>query len=148
MMKVTMMLADAAQAVGGKLYILGGGWSITGPQPTPFAIALKIEVPWDEANRPHQFALSLLNADGQPVMLPTPAGGETAVEIKGNLEVGRPAGLKPGTPLDSIAAFNFGPMPIPPGGRYVWRLTIDDHAAEEWEVAFSTRPASPALPGR
>jgi len=24
--KVTMMLADAAQEVGGKLYILGGGW--------------------------------------------------------------------------------------------------------------------------
>ena len=29
--KVTMMLADAAQAVEGKLYILGGGWSVTGP---------------------------------------------------------------------------------------------------------------------
>jgi hypothetical protein len=33
--KVTMLLADAAQAVDGKLYILGGGWTITGPDPIP-----------------------------------------------------------------------------------------------------------------
>jgi len=26
-----MMLADAAQAVNGKLYIMGGGWSVMGP---------------------------------------------------------------------------------------------------------------------
>ena len=44
-MKVTMLLADAAQAVNGKLYILGGGWSVAGPDPTPMAIALKMEVP-------------------------------------------------------------------------------------------------------
>jgi hypothetical protein len=29
-MRVTMMLADAAQVSEGKLYILGGGWSIAG----------------------------------------------------------------------------------------------------------------------
>lgn len=139
-MKVTMLLADSAQAVGGKLYILGGGWSITGPDPVPFAIALKIEVPWDEANRPHKFTLALLNADGHPVRLPTP-GGEQPVEIHGNLEVGRPAGLTPGTPLDSTTALNFAGLPIPPGGRYVWRLTIDGRSDENWEVAFSTRPA-------
>ena len=33
-----MLLADAAQQLGGKLYILGGGWSVTGPQPAPSAI--------------------------------------------------------------------------------------------------------------
>lgn len=144
-MKVTMLLADSAQAVSGKLYILGGGWSIIGPDPTPFAIALKIEVPWDEANRPHRFSLALLNVDGQPVMVPTP-DGPRPIEIQGDLEVGRPAGLTPGTPLDSIAAFNFGPLPIPPGGRYVWRLTIDDRTDENWQAAFSTRPAGGGQP--
>lgn len=29
-MKVTMLLADAATVAEGKLYILGGGWSVTG----------------------------------------------------------------------------------------------------------------------
>src|SRR5712692_6126152 len=59
-MKVTMLLADAAQAVNGKLYILGGGWSVTGPAPSPSAIALKIEVPWDEANTRHKLTLDLV----------------------------------------------------------------------------------------
>jgi hypothetical protein len=143
-MKVTMMLADAAQAVGGKLYILGGGWSITSPDGIPSAIALKIEVPWDEANRQHRFSLTLVNADGQPVQIKTPEG-EKPIELHGNLEVGRPAGLTPGTPLDSVAAFNFGPIPLPPGGRYVWRLTIDDRTEENWQVAFSTRQTAPRV---
>jgi len=64
-MKVTMLLADAAEAMNGKLYILGGGWSITGPQATPSAIAIKIDVPWDLANTPHTLRLDLLNEDGR-----------------------------------------------------------------------------------
>lgn len=140
-MKVTMMLADSAQAVAGKLYILGGGWSITGPGPAPFAIALKIEVPWDEANRPHRFVLELLTADDQPVSVHSPQG-ETPVVVEGQLEVGRPAGLVPGTPLDSTTAINFMAMPIPPGGRYVWRLSIDGRTDENWRVAFTTRAAA------
>ena len=44
------MLADAAQAVEGKLYILGGGWSVTGPEPSASAIAAYIQVPWDRTN--------------------------------------------------------------------------------------------------
>jgi len=143
-MKVTMMLADAAQTAEGKLYILGGGWSLIGPEPSPFAIALKIEVPWDEANRRHPFMLSLLNADGQAVTLPTP-DGPRPVEVGGLVEVGRPAGLTPGAPLDSVAALNFGPLPLPPGGRYVWRLTIDGRTQDDWQVAFGTR-ASQAQP--
>ena len=38
-----MLLADAAQVSEGKLHILGGGWSVTGP-PAPSAIALLVEV--------------------------------------------------------------------------------------------------------
>src|SRR5436309_12939176 len=113
-MKVTMLLADAAQAVNGKLYILGGGWSVAGPDPTPMAIALKIEVPWDEANRLHVFTLELLNADGQPVRVPTP-DGDSQIELRGNFEVGRPAGLVAVTPLDTTLASSIGPLPITPG---------------------------------
>lgn len=139
-MKVTMLLADSAQAVNGKLYILGGGWSITGPDPTVMAIVIKIEVPWDEANKRHKLELALLNADGQPVMVPTPTG-DRPVELSGEFEVGRPPGLKPGTPLDFPVALNIGPLPLPPDARYVWRLSIDGKSEEDWQVAFTTRPA-------
>ena len=39
-----MMLCDAAQVADGKLYVLGGGWSLIGPDPMPSAIAMKIDV--------------------------------------------------------------------------------------------------------
>ncbi len=135
-MKATLLLADAAQVVQGKLYILGGGWSITGPESAPSAIAIKIDVPWDEANRRHRFQLNLLDADGQPVII-----GNQSVAVAGEFEAGRPAGLPPGTPLDVTLAINIGPLPIQPGARYVWRLSINDQSDEDWQLAFTTRPS-------
>ena len=143
-MKVTMLLADAAQAINGKLYILGGGWSVTGPGPNVSAIALKIEVPWDEANRRHTLLLELLDADGRKAMLPVAEGELRAMEFKGDFEVGRPAGVAPGTPLDAALAINLSPMPLESGRRYVWRLSINGRSDDDWQVAFSTRPASPS----
>jgi hypothetical protein len=140
-MKLTMLLADAAQAVEGKLYILGGGWSITGPQPTPSAIAMKIDVPWDQTNRVHIVRLDLMNEDGQPVIVPTPMG-ESPMQITNRFEVGRPPGLIPGTDLDVALAINIAPLPLAPGRRYVWRCSINDDFEEGWQVRFSTRPAS------
>ena len=142
MMKVTILLADAAQAVGGKLYILGGGWSITGPAPTPMALAIRIEVPWTEANIQHTLELKLLNEDGQPVMAPT-VTGDRPIELTSRFETGRPAGLRQGTPLDVNLAINLSPLPIPPGSRFVWRCFINGETADEWQVSFSTRSQQP-----
>jgi hypothetical protein len=140
--KVTMMLADAAQAVEGKLYILGGGWSITGPEPTPSAIAAYIQVPWDRTNVQHEFRLELIDADGDPVSLEGPDGEVQPVTIEGAFEVGRPVGVRPGTPIDVPLALNIGPLGLPPGGRYEWRLAIDGETDDDWRLAFSTRPAA------
>jgi len=140
-MKLTMLLADAAQAMQGKLYILGGGWSITGPQPTPSAIAIKIDVPWDQSNRVHTLRLDLLDEDGHPIMVPTPMG-ERPMQINSRFEVGRPVGLIPGADLDVALAINIAPLPLAPGARYVWRCFINDDSQEGWEVRFSTRPAA------
>ena len=60
-----MMLCDSAQVADGKLYILGGGWSMTGPDPVPSAIALKIDVAWNEAETSHHWELFLEDADGR-----------------------------------------------------------------------------------
>ncbi len=145
-MKVTILLADAAQAVNGKLYVLGGGWSLTGPDPSAMALAVKIEVPWDRANLKHRWLLELLDGDGAPVEMPPAVAGGPAqpVRIEGEFEAGRPPGLKPGTPLDVALALNFAPLPLAPGGRFVWRLSIDGLDGD-WQVAFSTRSsATPA----
>lgn len=139
-MKVTIMLADFAQAIGGKLYIMGGGWSITGPAPCPSAIAIKIEVPWNLTNQNHNLKLDLLDADYRAVAVPTPAGNAPLV-IGGNFEVGRPAGLIPGTPIDVALAFNIAPITLEPGKRFIWKLTINGETKEDWQAAFSTRQA-------
>jgi hypothetical protein len=136
--KVTMLLADAAEAANGKLYILGGGWSITGPDPAPMAIALKIEVPWDRGNEVHHLQLRLVDADGEPVLVESP-DGETPLVLDADFETGRPAGLKPGTPLDFTMAVGLGPLALEPDARYEWRLTIDGQEDDAWRVAFSTR---------
>lgn len=130
-----MLLADSVQAVGGKLYILGGGWSITGPTAAS-GLAMHIEVPWDQANLRHPWKLELLDADGNPVLVQ-----ERPVAFQGEIEVGRPPGLKPGTPIGVPIAINIGPLPLEPGSRFEWRLSIDGNTDDNWRVTFSTRSA-------
>ncbi|MGI9120008.1 MAG: DUF6941 family protein [Acidimicrobiales bacterium] len=133
-----MLLADAAQAVGGKLFILGGGWSVIGPGPAPMAIAMKIDVPWDQTNQRHRWVLDLVDQDAQPIVVTTPEG-ERPVRISGDFEVGRPAGLAQGTPIDLPLAISVGPIPLPPGSRCVWQLSIDGQADPAWTLAFDVR---------
>lgn len=135
-----MLLCDAAQVSEGKLFILGGGWSVIGPAPTPSAIALKIEVSWNEVEAPHHWELFLQDADGGEVMVDT-ADGPQPVEVRGDFQVGRPSDLPEGSPVDVTLAVNLGPIPLTLGSRFTWRLTIDGETMEAWTVSFSTRNA-------
>jgi hypothetical protein len=146
-MKVTMLLADAAQVAGGKLQIIGGGWSVTGPQPVASALAVLIQVPWMEANTKHVWELTLYDGDGHPVAFPDPEGQAQEIRLASEFEVGRPPGVTPGTLLEAPFAVSLGPLPLAPGSRYVWRLTIDGRGDENWQVAFSTRPEGMRLAG-
>jgi hypothetical protein len=133
-----MLLADYAVVSDGKLTIVGGGWSQTGPELSSFGIGLLIQVPWDQANTRHSFSVALLDTDGAEVVLETDEEGEQAVAFGGEFEVGRPPGLKPGTPLDFPVAVNSTPLPLE-AGRYEWRLTIDGKSREDWTLPFTVR---------
>lgn len=132
-----MLLCDAAQEVGGKLYILGGGWSIKGPEPTPMALAIKIDVPWNDANERHRFVLQLESGDGGPVAFPGPQGLQP-VRIEGEFEVGRPPGTPAGSDIDAALAINVGPLPLGPG-LYSWQLSIDAKSPTAWRRTFAVR---------
>lgn len=136
------MLCDSAQVADGKLYILGGGWSVTGPDPAPSAIAIKLEVDWHEAATGHHWELYLVDADGREVSFDTPDGTRQAIEIRGDFEVGRPHGVPAGTPIDLPLAINLGPLPLPPGARYIWHFTVDGESEPGWALSFTTRPAA------
>jgi hypothetical protein len=139
-MKATMLLADYAVVSDGKLTIVGGGWSQTGPEPASFGIGLLIQVPWDQANTMHSFTVELLDADGAEVVLETSEDDQQQMAFGGEFEVGRPPGLKPGTPLDFPVAMNSTPLPLE-AGRYEWRLTIDGKTREDWRLPFTVRGA-------
>ncbi len=138
-----MMLCDAAQVSDGKLHLLGGGWTVTGPGPVPSAIAIIVEVPWDQANTEIPFALQLSDADGQPVMQPGPVG-PTPVLVEAQIEVGRPPGVPAGTPLSVPLAIGIPPLELPPGHRFSWQLALNGETQGDWHLSFSTR----SLPAR
>jgi hypothetical protein len=143
-MRAMMLLADAAQAVGGKLYILGGGWTICGPAPTQMAVAIKLEIPVDQTDRAHDWSLTLLDGSGERVLLETLDGRRLPVEISGKFEATLLPDLPPEMPLDLPIAVTVGPLPLQPGSHFVWQLSIDGQASEEWQLSFWTRPTAPA----
>lgn len=136
-----MLLADSAQVADGKLYILGGGWSITGPDPTPSAVAMKVGVDTHEFNIQHHWELFLEDADGQPVRFETPEGSQT-IEVRGDFSAQAPEGVPAGTPVDIPIAVNFGPIPLGTGQRYSWRFVINGESLPGGTVSFTTRPIS------
>jgi len=115
-----LLVADAADVVNGKLYLLGGGWDrlkvprLPGPPAVPFAVAVGIDVPWSMANRKLGFSVDVVNADA----------GEVVQLVGGAFEVGRPPGLRAGTPqrfqITVPAQPQFGAA-----GRYVIRCSVD-----------------------
>ena len=139
--RVTMLLADSAQVADGKLYILGGGITVVGPRPQPMGVVIRIEVPWDRANVTHQWRLDLLDEDGHPLIV-----RDQPLVVHGRFEAGRPAGLKPGTPLSVPLAINFPTVPVTPGKSYTWQLAIDGSTQVDWRQSFHVRTGNPARP--
>lgn len=118
-MEATILLCDWAEAVNGKLYILGGGWSrMIASAPINIALAIKLGIPWDQANRQIPFKASLVTEDGHLVSLGEPP---QQVQVEGAIEVGRPPGLPPGSTLDAILALRFPGLILAKGG-YSWQF--------------------------
>jgi hypothetical protein len=126
-MEAVLLLCDYAEEIGGKLYIMGGGWTrLTRVRPfVDMSVAAKLSVPWNEANRPHTLALKLMSSDGAAVK--TSEGIE--VGISGKMEVGRPPGLTEGTPLDLPLSFRFEDLALD-AGRYRWELLVDESVVQ------------------
>ena len=67
------LLADAVQAVRGKLFVLGGGWDTLWVRDVParhpsLAIGLRLRVPVSWHSGQLRLAVELQDADGKPVL--------------------------------------------------------------------------------
>ncbi len=116
-----MLLCDAAESVGGKLYILGAGWSqFLANNPTNMVLAIKLLIPWNRTNEAITVRASLVDEDREETVVLEPG----PVEGEASLELGRPLGLKQGTPLDASFVLPFPGIGLEPGG-YVWKVEIN-----------------------
>lgn len=126
-MRASIVLCDFAEQdqVGGKVHMLGAGWSLTGPVSSPHAVVGFMKVAWNEANEKHKFVLRLTDSDGHSVTT-TGTSVPQPLEFSGVLEVGRPAGLPAGSEIDANFVVGIQPLQLIPGQRYTWRLEIGE----------------------
>lgn len=135
-----LILADAAQVISNKLYLLGGGWDVLTvqrqmPIDHPFAIAISFRVPWTQTNQRHVMEFEVATEDGQVVL----KGG-------GDFEVGRPPGLHPGQEQRFQLALS-AMAKIEKAGVYTITCRIPDTSSEA-RTSFNVvvRPAIAAPP--
>jgi hypothetical protein len=66
--------------------------------------------------------------------------GTQQVEVRGEFTVSQPPEIPEGSPIDVALAVNLGPIPLTPGTRFAWRLTIDGDSLPGASLSFNTRP--------
>ena len=123
-----IILADAAEAVNNKLYLIGGGWetlTIDSQFPVlyPCAIAVAFSVPWNETNQQHNIEIAI---DDE--------GGAQLLKVEGQVEVGRPPGIPLGKAQRVQMAIRLT-LPIQELGTYVIVVRIEGQ--ESRRVAFN-----------
>ncbi len=135
-----IILADSAEAIGGKVYMMGGGWDRIQGSREPndirhFAIALSIIVPWHHTNEKHDLRLEIVDEDGKKAVL----------GVGGEFTTGRPAGAVPGQSLRTPLALKVN-MPLLKPGTYAVIGSVDGQ--ESRRTTFHVHPpvGPPARP--
>lgn len=106
------LLADAAQAVGGKIFVLGGGWNLfraaNYPAPVHFAIAIGLGFTSTEVGIKYPLNVVIADEAGVPII----------PEMKGQVETGQLAVDFPkGGSVKIPVAINVN-LPLPHPGTY------------------------------
>lgn len=95
-----IMLADYAEVVNGKLYMMGGGYDRRFindlSSPVTLVVVVSVSVPWTLTNQPHTVKIRVETEDGTVVM-----------ESQGDLTVGRSAEAIPGQLFRVMSVVNF-----------------------------------------
>jgi hypothetical protein len=136
-----LLLADSAQAVDGKLYVLGGAWNMLRfpafPASIMVGIGVAIDVDWTETNQRHHLDVHFEDADGQPM----------DPRIGADFEAGRPPGAIAGAELRIVLAVN-GPLAVPAPGQYAAVASIGgvELARSRFQAIQGPSPGPPVAP--
>lgn len=143
-MEVEAFLADAVQAVGGKLYGLGLGWRVLSAPGFParhdrVALAVLLRMTRDEAEGPHRLTVRLLDEHDAARPLGRAPGGAELLELEAPFAVR-------GGPDEASATFalNFDGLVFDEPGTYTFVLAVDGRESRRVSFRVQTHPAPPA----
>jgi hypothetical protein len=135
-MEINAFLADAAEAINGKIYALGIGWNIVQTMQFPtvhprMSIGITIHVPYTATNQNHKLIVRLEDEDGHPIPLgdqpsATPDDPPQPVtELGGEFNVGRPPLLPPGDEQVVSLTMTINGLKFERPGLFTWTFAID-----------------------
>jgi hypothetical protein len=127
-----VVLADFAQAVQGKLTLVGGGWNLHHarqyPSPLLFGLGIGILVPWSETNRKHGMKFVIRKSEGSQL-----------IEGGGEFEIGREVGTPAGMTQRAVIGLT-GQLLLPEPGTYEIVVSVE---SDSKRVTFEALPVSP-----
>ncbi|HSL25063.1 MAG TPA: hypothetical protein VLA54_02190 [Acidimicrobiia bacterium] len=129
------LLADAVQAVQGKLFILGGGWDTLYVSSFParhpaMAIALRVKVPWSSSSQQIKIGVELQDADGASLLPGGQVVHTVAVPRRNEME-------RADTGL--VRSFTLANLTFEKAGDYSFVISVDDQVAERLRFMVRTK---------
>jgi hypothetical protein len=130
------LLADAVQAVRGKLFILGGGWDTLWVARFParhpsLAIGLRLRVPVSWHSDGLKLSVELQDADGHP-LLPHP--------LSHDIKLPPPAQHPPNaSDFGLIRSFTFNNLMFSKEGPYSFVISVDDEPVSRLRFTVRAR---------
>jgi hypothetical protein len=129
-----LLVADRAEVVNGKLYLMGGAWDRISPATFPhrmiLGIALGVRIPFAHTDDQHTVAVELLQDERR------------LIGFEAKLTTGRPPGMA-GMDMLVPMAFNI-PIAVPAEGQLVLRAAVDGRAPRRHEIRVALRQQRPA----
>lgn len=124
-----LLVADRAEVVSGKLYLMGGSWDRLRPARFPhgmvLGIAVGIRIPYVQTDDAHKVSISVEHEE------------KRLVSFEANLTTGRPPGMR-GMDMLVPMAFNV-PISVPGPGQMVVRADVDGRHERRHEIRAMER---------
>jgi hypothetical protein len=133
-----LILADRAEVIGNKLYMMGGGWDqVMLPSvqvPIFIGIGIALRVPWHATNRAHNWSLSVQSQDAEVLM-----------QVNAEFTAGRPSGITAGADQRVMFAIPSTPVSIPAAGTYVIIASINGEEKRRISFQVTLAPNPPQV---
>ncbi|MGH3650728.1 MAG: DUF6941 family protein [Acidimicrobiia bacterium] len=137
------LLADAVQAVRGKLFVLGGGWDTLWVRQLParhpsLAIGLRLRIPFSWSSESLELSVELQDEDGHP-LLPRPLSHDL------RLPSTRPQSST-ASDFGLVRSFTFNNLQFDREGAYSFVISVDGQPVSRLRFTVRARAGGPPQP--